>query len=179
MRERFTPIGKVSSGMNSAPKPTPSTVTSVLVLLGFLLFTLAVGFGAGQVTAPNIASWYGHLEKPSFNPPNWAFMPAWTTLYVLMAVAAWRVWRLTGWRSAALALWLVQLALNFAWSFIFFGAHAPAAAFFELLAMWLAILATLIVFARTERWAGLLLLPYLGWVSFAGVLNFWVWQLNP
>lgn len=155
------------------------TSLSLLVLLGFLVFTLAVGFLGGQVTAPNIPTWYVFLTKPSFNPPNWVFMPAWTTLYVLMAAAAWRVWRQTGWRSSALALWLGQLALNFAWSFLFFGAHALALAFFELAVMWLAILATLITFWRIERLAGALLLPYLAWVSFAGVLNFWVWRLNP
>lgn len=151
---------------------------SLLVLLGFLVFTLAIGFAGGRVTAPNIPTWYVFLAKPSFNPPNGVFMPAWTTLYVLMAVAAWRVWRQTGWRSSALALWLGQLALNCAWSVLFFGAHALALAFFELVAMWLAILATLIVFWRIERLAGALLLPYLAWVSFAGVLNFWVWRLN-
>ncbi|MDR3527299.1 MAG: tryptophan-rich sensory protein [Rhizomicrobium sp.] len=152
---------------------------SLLVLLGFLFFTLAIGFAGGRVTAPNIPTWYAFLAKPSFNPPNWLFMPAWTTLYVLMAVAAWLVWRQTGWRSRPLALWLGQLALNCAWSFIFFGAHAPQAAFFELVVMWLAILATLITFWRVQRWAGILLLPYLAWVSFAGTLNFWIWQLNP
>jgi tryptophan-rich sensory protein len=155
------------------------TGLSLLVLLGFLVFTLAVGFVGGQVTAPNIPTWYAFLAKPSFNPPNWVFMPAWTTLYVLMAVAAWRVWRQTGWRSTALALWLGQLALNFAWSFLFFDTHALGLAFFELVAMWFAILATLIAFGRIERLAGALLVPYLAWVSFAGVLNFWVWRLNP
>lgn len=151
---------------------------SLLILLGFLLFTLAVGFAGGQVTAPNIPTWCAFLAKPSFNPPNWLFMPVWTTLYLLIAVAAWRVWRKTGWRNAALALWLLQLVFNFAWSFIFFGAHALRPAFFELLAMWLAIAATIITFWRIDRAAGALLLPYLAWVSFAGVLNFWVWQLN-
>lgn len=152
---------------------------SWLVLFGFLLFTLAIGFAGGQVTAPNIPTWYAFLAKPSFNPPNWLFMPVWTTLYVLMAVAAWRVWRQPGWRSLALVLWLVQLALNFAWSFIFFGAHALGPAFFELLAMWLAIAATIAIFWRIDRLTGALLLPYLAWVSFAGLLNFWIWQLNP
>jgi tryptophan-rich sensory protein len=156
----------------------PSLGHNLLVLLIFLAFTLAVGFGAGQVTAPNIASWYSHLAKPSFNPPSWVFAPAWTALYVLIAVAAWRVWRVAGWRAKGLALWLIQLALNFAWSFIFFGAHAPGAALADLVVLWLAIVVTLIIFWRAERIAGLLLAPYLAWVSFAGVLNYWVWQLN-
>jgi tryptophan-rich sensory protein len=152
---------------------------SLLVLAGLLVFTLAIGFVGGQVTAPNIPSWYVFLAKPSFNPPNWLFMPVWTALYVMMAVAAWRIWRKTGWRSRALALWLVQLALNSIWSFLFFGAHALGAAFFELVTLWLAIAATIITFWRIERLAGALLLPYLAWVSFAGVLNLWIWRLNP
>jgi len=164
--------------MPAANDNPPRLNLNLLVLLGFLVFTLTIGFVGGQVTAPNIPTWYVFLAKPSFNPPNWLFMPAWTTLYVLMAVAAWRVWRQTGWRSRALALWLVQLALNAAWSVIFFGAHAPGPALFELAAMWLAILATLITFWRIEPLAGALLLPYLAWVSFAGVLNFWIWRLN-
>jgi len=149
-----------------------------LVLIGFLVVTLAVGFVAGQVTAPNIASWYSGLAKPSFDPPNWVFAPVWTALYVLIALAAWRVWRVAGWRSRGLALWLIQLGLNFAWSFIFFGAHNPGAALADIVVLWLAIIATLIVFGRTDRIAGWLLIPYLLWVSFAGLLNFWVWQLN-
>jgi len=156
----------------------PGSVHSLFVLLSFLVFTLTVGFLAGQVTAPNIPSWYNALAKPSFNPPSWVFAPAWTALYVLMAVAAWRVWRLKGFRTPALGLWLVQLGLNFAWSFIFFGAHAPAPAFAELILLWLAIGATLVAFRRIDRLADWLLVPYLAWVSFAGVLNFWVWQLN-
>ena len=148
------------------------------ILLGFLVFTLAVGFAGGQVTAPNIPAWYAGLAKPSFNPPNGVFMPVWTALYVVMALAAWRVWRHTGFRSRAIGLWLVQLGLNFAWSFIFFGLHAPLAALLELIVLWLAILATMISFGRIDRLAGWLLIPYLCWVSFAGVLNFWIWRLN-
>lgn len=149
------------------------------VLVGFLLLVLGLGFIAGQITAPNIPGWYAGLAKPSFNPPNWVFAPVWTTLYVFMAIAAWRVWCTQGWRSKGLALWLIQLALNFAWSVLFFGAHNPGAALADLAVLWLAIVATLTVFWRADRVAGLLLTPYLVWVSFAGVLNYWVWQLNP
>jgi benzodiazapine receptor len=158
---------------------TSRTPFNVLVLFGFLVFTLAIGFVAGQVTAPNIPTWYADLAKPSFNPPNWVFAPVWTTLYVFIAVAAWRIWLKAGWRARGLALWLIQLALNFAWSFLFFGAHAPGAALADLVVLWLAIISTIAVFWRTDRAAGLLLMPYLLWVSFAGVLNYWVWQLNP
>ena len=156
-----------------------SPLRQALALLGFLALTLAAGFAAGQVTAPNIASWYNGLAKPSFNPPSWVFAPVWTALYVLMAVAAWRVWRQAGLRSAALALWFVQLGLNFAWSFLFFGAHAPGLALADLSLLWLILGATLIASRRIDRLAGWLLIPYLAWVSFAGVLNFWVWRLNP
>jgi translocator protein len=148
-------------------------------LFFFLVATLAVGFLAGQVTTPNIPSWYNHLDKPSFNPPNWIFAPVWTLLYVMMAVAAWRVWRVKGIRSPALGLWVLQLGLNFAWSFIFFGAHAPGLALAELVILWVTLFATLISFGRIEKPAGWILIPYLAWVTFAGVLNFWVWQLNP
>ncbi|GAA0581403.1 TspO/MBR family protein [Rhizomicrobium electricum] len=164
--------------MEAAFEKRPAIGLSLLVLFGFLAFTLAAGFAAGQVTAPNIPSWYNHLAKPSFNPPNWVFAPVWSALYVLIAVAAWRVWRAKGFRTPALALWLVQLGLNFAWSFIFFGAHAAGAALADLVLLWGAIFATLIAFGRIDKPAGWLLIPYLGWVSFAGVLNFWVWQLN-
>lgn len=150
-----------------------------LALLAFVALTLVTGFVAGQVTAPNIASWYNGLAKPSFNPPAWVFAPVWTTLYILMAVAAWMVWRRAGLRNLALRLWAAQLALNFAWSFIFFGAHAPSAAFFELALLWVVLLATMVASARVDRRAGWLLVPYWAWVSFAGVLNFWVWRLNP
>jgi translocator protein len=150
-----------------------------LVLLGFIVLTLTVGFLAGQVTAPNIPGWYAHLAKPGFNPPGWVFAPVWTLLYVLMAVAAWRVWLKTGWRRTALGLWAIQLGLNFAWSFIFFGAHALLASLAELALLWLAILATLLAFWRIDRPAAWLLVPYLAWVSFAGILNFRLWQLNP
>ncbi len=150
----------------------------VLTLIGLIALTLATGFCAGQVTAPNIAGWYVHLAKPAFNPPDAVFAPVWTILYILMAVAAWRVWRKTGWRSAAMSLWLVQLALNFCWSFIFFGAHALLAALLELGVLWLFVLATLVTFRRADRPAAWLMVPYLAWVSFAGALNYAIWGLN-
>lgn len=151
---------------------------SWLVLFGFLVCTLAIGFAGGRITTPNIPGWYAGLIKPSFNPPNGVFMPVWTTLYVLMAVAAWRVWGKTGLRLRLHGPWLAQLALNFAWSFIFFGLHAPLPALLELGVLWVAILVTMVAFGRIDRLAGWLLIPYLCWVSFAGVLNFWIWQLN-
>ncbi len=156
----------------------PGVGLNILMLFLFLAFTLAIGFAGGHITTPNIPTWYAGLQKPSFNPPNSVFMPVWTTLYIVMAVAAWRVWQRAGLNNRALGLWLIQLALNFAWSFIFFGLHAPLAALAELAALWIAILFTLVLFGRIDRPAGWLMIPYLAWVSFAGVLNFWIWRLN-
>lgn len=125
--------------------------------------------------------WYAQLKKPLWNPPGWIFGPVWTALYIMMAIAAWLIWRSGGFsaRRKALMLFLLQLLLNAAWSPLFFGLHQPALAFVEIVLLWLAILATLLVFWKVQRRAGVLLLPYLAWVSFAAVLNFTLWQLNP
>ena len=155
-----------------------SRFTSAAMFVAFLVLTLAVGFAAGLATEPNIAGWYSHLAKPSFNPPNWIFAPVWTTLYVLMAIAAWRVWRVTGLGARAMLFWFVQLALNFAWSFIFFNAHQIGFALIEIAVLWLFVAITMIAFFRIDMIAGALFLPYLAWVSFAGVLNDAIWRLN-
>jgi tryptophan-rich sensory protein len=148
----------------------------LLVLFALLAATLAVGFVASLVTVPNIPSWYEGLHKPSFNPPNGVFAPVWTALYVLMAIAAWRVWRKAGPRP--LGLYALQLALNGAWSFIFFGAHAVGAALAEIVLLLALVLATMGSFWRKDRIAGLLFLPYAAWVLFAGALNAAIWRLN-
>ncbi len=155
---------------------------SGLVLAGFIGLCLAVGALGGWVTAPAVAEWYPTLNKPSWNPPDWVFAPVWTTLYILMAVAAWLVWKRGQTGAAikgAMTLFFSQLLLNLAWSFLFFGARQPGTAFVEILMLWAALLATLIAFWRLSKPAGALLLPYLAWVSFAAVLNYTVWQLNP
>lgn len=141
---------------------------------------LAVG-GLGAVfTTPEINGWYRTIAKPTWNPPDWVFGPVWTTLYVLMAIAAWLVWRPMGMKEGArpLTLFAIQLALNFAWSWIFFGLHQPGWAFAEIVILWLTILATIVAFFCRSRTAGWLLIPYLAWVTFAGVLNFTIWRLN-
>jgi tryptophan-rich sensory protein len=148
-------------------------------LLFFLLVTLAVGASASVFTEPNITSWYAGLTHPSFAPPNWVFAPVWTTLYVLMAVAAWRVWRITGTRSLEIGAYAVQLIFNFAWSAIFFAAHRIGLAFIEICVLLVLILVTTILFWRRDQVAGLLLLPYLAWTGFAAVLNDAFWALNP
>lgn len=149
------------------------------VLIGFLALTLGVGIFAGLVTEPNVLGWYPTLAKPPFNPPNWIFAPIWAVIYILMAIAGWRVWRVTDFRAQALLYWVMQLALNFAWPFIFFGAHQMTAALIEIAVLWLAVLITTIAFFRIDRIAGWLFAPYLLWVSFATALNGAIWQLNP
>ena len=124
--------------------------------------------------------WYASLRKPSWNPPGWIFGPVWTALYAMMAVAAWLVWRRGGFAAQrrALTMFLVQLALNAAWTPLFFGLHWPGVAFAEIVLLWLAIGATLFAFRPVSRVAAWLLVPYLAWVSFAAVLNFELWRLN-
>lgn len=150
-------------------------------LAGFVILTLAVGAVAGFATAANVSTWYATLNKPSFNPPNGVFGPVWTLLYVLMAISAWRVWRTPaaeGPRRVALRFWAAQLALNFAWSFLFFALHAPAVALAEILVLLAVLAVTLVLSWRVDRVAGLLLAPYLAWVAFASLLNFEIWRLN-
>ena len=124
--------------------------------------------------------WYAELTKPAWNPPNWVFGPAWTILYALMAISAWRVWRHGGWalQKSALGLFLLQWALNAMWTPLFFGWHQVGWALVEILILLLAILATLRVFWRVDRLAGALLLPYATWVTFAAMLNGAIWLMN-
>lgn len=143
----------------------------------WIMLPLLVGGGIGGMFQPG--AWYDGLEKPSFNPPSWVFGPVWTTLYILMGVAAWLVWeRYRDRARGALTLFVVQLIFNAAWSALFFGAQAPGLAFAEILVLWALILATVVAFWRWRPVAGALLLPYLAWVSFAAVLNFSLWRLN-
>ncbi len=148
---------------------------AALVLLGFILLTFLAPL-AGSWAAPG--DWYRSLAKPVWTPPPWLFGPAWTFLYLSMAVAAWGVWRQVRW-AAPNRWWLVQLALNAAWTPLFFGLRQPGWAFAEILLLWLAITVTMLQFFKTVRWAGLLLVPYLAWVTFASALNFAIWRMNP
>lgn len=122
--------------------------------------------------------WYASLAKPSWNPPGWLFGPVWSALYLLMAVAAWLVWKRRGW-CRALGIYLAQLLLNSAWTPIFFGAHEIGWAFAAIIALWVAIVCTMIAFLRVSKPAGWMLVPYLAWVSFAAFLNFTLWRMNP
>lgn len=141
-----------------------------------------VGGGAlvGSATAGGDSAWYASLAKPSWTPPGVVFAPVWTALYAAMAVAAWRVWRRGGWqaRRGALALFLGQLVLNFAWSFIFFGAQRIGWALVEIVVLWLLIALTMRRFAAVDRPAAWLLAPYLAWVTFAALLNGAIYRLQ-
>jgi benzodiazapine receptor len=157
----------------------PSARRSAVALAAFMGLCLIVAGIGGAATVSSVNSWYPYLHKPPFNPPNWVFGPVWTVLYILMAVAAWRVWRRQApGRSAALALWGVQLTLNLGWSLIFFGLHAPALALVELALLLAAVAASTIAFARQDLAAAGLLVPYFCWGAFAFVLNFEIWRLN-
>jgi translocator protein len=146
--------------------------------LFYLVCFLAAGLGS-LFTMVSLGGWYTALVKPSWNPPSWLFGPVWTALYAMMAVAGWLVWRQGGpGGRLALQLFAVQLVLNVGWSAVFFGLQMPGLAFAEILALWVAIAATLRTSWRVSRPAGILLVPYLLWVSFAAVLNFAIWRLN-
>lgn len=155
----------------------PSLRRSLAALAGFVAVTFSASL-VGVLFRPD--AWYESLAKPSWNPPNWVFGPVWTTLYLLMAVAAWLVWRRWGFRygRGPLALYFVQLALNAAWSPLFFGGHAIGLALADLVLLWLVLLATTMVFFHRHKLAGLLLTPYLAWITFAGALNLAIWRLN-
>ena len=142
---------------------------------------LALTFGAAWLGSRFLPDqWYQNLSKPTWNPPNSIFAPVWTILYLLMALAAWWVCRSYGLQATLfpLTLFVLQLLLNAAWSWLFFGRHRPDLAFLDIIALWLALLITLLSFWRLAALAGILLIPYLAWVSFAATLNWTVWQLN-
>jgi tryptophan-rich sensory protein len=147
-------------------------------LLVFLIATLAVGALGSMFTEHSIRGWYAGLVRPTFAPPDWVFAPVWTALYVLMAVAAWRVWRVVGLKGPALVAYWVQLVLNLGWCLVFFGLHQIGLALAEIAVLCLAVLATTILFWRADRLAGLMLLPYLAWTGFAALLNHGFWALN-
>ncbi len=158
--------------------PSRSASQQTLALLGWLALCFAA---AGTAAFVSTDGWYAGLNKPAWNPPAWVFAPAWTFLYATMAVAAWLVWREGGWRAQgrALGLFVVQWLLNALWTPLFFGLHRAGLAFAEIVALWLVLAATVIAFGRVRRAAGVLLVPYLAWVTFAAALNFTIWRMNP
>jgi tryptophan-rich sensory protein len=145
---------------------------------------LGVTFGAaaiGAIASADAAAFYATLTKPRWAPPAALFGPVWTALYAAMGVAAWLVWRRGGFAAhgRTLGLFLVQLALNALWSWLFFAWHSGAGSFADIVVLWVLIVATLARFAAVRPIAGALLAPYLLWVSFAAALNYVMWQLNP
>jgi len=147
-------------------------------LIACIAICLSVAWIGSALTVPSLKSWYASLAKPRWTPPNWLFGPVWTILYVAMAIAAWLVWRQSGFGSRAMKLFMLQLLLNLAWSGVFFYLRAPGSAFVEIVLLWCAILASTIAFGRVAPVAAWLMAPYLIWVSFAAALNFSIWRLN-
>jgi benzodiazapine receptor len=171
----------VEAGQLSEELTMPSSPGDWLLLGASLVLTFVAAAIGGVVTARPVRTWYGTIRKPAWNPPDWLFGPVWTVLYILMGLALWRVWRV-GWDQPGVRLpvilFLVQLVLNVLWSVIFFGLRRINWAVVEIVLLWCFLLATMIAFFAVEPLAGWLLVPYLAWVTFAGVLNFTVWQLN-
>jgi tryptophan-rich sensory protein len=150
-----------------------------LVLIVFFAICLGAGGLGSFFTASSVREWYPQLRKPAGTPPSWVFGPVWTTLYVLMAISAWLVWRQYGGGARpALLIFFAQLALNVAWSGIFFGSRMPGVAFAEIVILWLAIAFNIFVFYVLLPVSAFLLVPYLLWVSYASYLNFGIWRLN-
>jgi benzodiazapine receptor len=142
---------------------------------------LGLTFGAAWLGSRFLPDqWYQNLSKPTWNPPNSIFAPVWTILYLLMALAAWWIWRSNGLQTTLFPLTMfgLQLLLNVAWSWLFFGRHRPDLAFLDIIGLWIALLITLLSFWRLTALAGILLIPYLAWVSFAAILNWTIWQMN-
>jgi benzodiazapine receptor len=147
--------------------------------LALVVFLLAVALAAvaGSLAATGSAAEYLSLERPSWAPPQQLFGPVWTALYIMIGVAGWLTWTAGRW-SPALTAWVVQLVLNAAWTPLFFAAGRYGLAFAEICLMWVAIVVTVVLMWPVKRLAALLMLPYLAWVSYAGALNFAIWQLN-
>jgi tryptophan-rich sensory protein len=149
-------------------------------LLTSIILCEGAGFLGTFFTIPSITTWYASLNKPSFNPPNWIFGPVWTTLYLLMGVSLFLVLekKLKKQKSSLLILFSVQLFLNFLWSIIFFGWHLPILALGDIILLWISITLLIIDFWKFSKFASLMLIPYLLWVSFASILNLFVVILN-
>jgi tryptophan-rich sensory protein len=156
--------------------PRPSILASAVLAIVPVAIALLLGQWA---TFPNLP-WHAGLIKPSFNPPNWVFGPVWTTLYALMAFATWRILRLPSSpaRRTALNLFYAQLALNAAWSWMFFAGHSPSLGLINIVPQFLLILATINAFRPLDRYATSALVPLAAWVAFAGALNYSIWSLN-
>ncbi len=157
-------------------------MNKVFRIIVVVFICLIVGYVSGMVTRSSITTWYPTLIKPSFNPPNWVFAPVWTSLYIMMGIAAGLVWNQIASNKElvikALQFFAFQLVLNALWSYLFFGLHNLMLASIEVVLLWLLIFETYTQFTKINKIAGYLLLPYLAWVSFASILTFSIWWLN-
>jgi benzodiazapine receptor len=154
----------------------------LVALAAFVALTFSAAGISSAFAARSLRTWYFTLRKPTGNPPASYFGPVWTALYFLMAIASWNVWRVGGgWDGAspAITIFLIQLALNAAWSVIFFGMRSPGWALIEIILLWVAVLATMILFWRVSTFSGALIVPYLAWISYSAYLNARIWRLNP
>lgn len=145
-----------------------------------LLVPLFIGFLGSFFTSSSVNTWYKQLDKPSFNPPEWLFAPVWTMLFILIGLSFYLVWKQNfgDRKNIAVGIYSIQLILNLFWSLLFFGLKSPFLAFIEIVLLWIVILSNIIVFYRINKDAGFLLIPYFIWVSFATVLNYFVFILN-
>ena len=138
-----------------------------------------IGATGAFFTVSGVGSWYQSINRPEWNPPSWLFGPVWTTLYVLMGIALYLVWKSDeSNKRTAITLWSVQLVVNFLWSLLFFNQHQIGGALIDLVILWLLILLTIFAFAKINKTAAWLLVPYISWVTFAGILNYTIWMLN-
>lgn len=154
---------------------------NILKLIIAIIIPVAIGAASGFFTSSEIPGWYQTINKPTWNPPSWLFGPVWTTLYVMMGIALFLIWKSDASQSVkktAIILFAVQMLLNFFWSFIFFNQHQIGWAVVEIITMWVFILLTIFAFAPISKTAAWLLVPYISWVSFATILNYTIWQLN-
>lgn len=154
---------------------------SLSALFVSLILVACIALGGAWLTSQGVDGWYSALHKPPFNPPNSIFGPVWTLLYAMMAFAAWRIYTRpvpSDKKKDLLTVYLMQLALNLSWSYFFFYQQNPFAALLDIIALWALVFTTCVLFKRTDKMAGLLILPYLLWVSFAAYLNAGIWWLN-
>lgn len=160
--------------------PRTNHRTRVFALIAFMVLCLIISAFGGAVTATSVNDWYAALNKPFFNPPDWLFAPVWTVIYFMIAFSGWRVWLKTGIANAKgpFGLYAAQLALNLAWSFMFFGAQSPILGLIDVVILLAVIIANMIAFWKIDRLAGSLLVPYALWVAFATLLNAAIWHLN-
>lgn len=157
-------------------------INNVAKLVVAIVICELVGAVGSIFTTPSIPTWYALLQKPFFTPPNWLFAPVWTTLFALMGISAYLIW-IKGLENkkvkTALVIFGIQFALNVLWSYLFFGLQSPFYGLIGIVVLWIAIALTILKFYKISRKAGLLLIPYIIWVSIAMSLNYYIWLFNP